>query len=662
MTSRNPFRVRTSEYLEDNREFLSLFGLNALEIFDLDDMWVRIQTIRSARGSGKTSVMRIFSPSSLNMIQEHRDTEQFKLLYARLKKFDAFSDKGVKVLGVTLSLFGDYQILSQLDFKKRKQSALFFLLLTSRIIIATLRSVCELKEIEFPKDLNKIHIKHPGEPNIPNTIPIPCNGKKLFEWASSAEQNVSNLIESNSGDDKYFGYETLSSLHIIRSENLFYDGKPVAERTLLMLDNVDKLTLKQKNMLLDVLVTIRVPIGIWLAERLEALSQKDILSSEGTSEREYAKPIMLEKFWRRRPQKFERLLTEISDKRAEQNRSYNILSFSEHLSDNLGSSYDEKFQNIIHAMSKKLDTKHGARPKYSNWFAMCKKPAETYSEAAKDWKLLEIAIERNDRKTQKTLFEDAILVDNFRDRLGSKENHVAEYYIRTKYGVPYYFGFQKLASLASSNIQQFLYLSSDLFDEMIIAKRGFDNIHISPARQEEILRKAVDRRWTDIIQSVPDSLKVVAFLDTMAKFCYYETNRPNSPYSSVTGLAISSKDLERLRSIDVLKANPKYKPLARVLSICFAHNLLEPLPDSKQGSSGATHLLIYLNRLLCFKYKLPLPYGGWREQSLDTLSAFVEGTNPLKRKSRVGSNKRTNPLKRKSRVGSSERTTTLENA
>ena len=131
-----------------------------------------------------------------------------------------------------------------------------------------------------------------------------------------------------------------------------------------------------------------------------------------------------------------------------------------------------------------------------------KKPAETYSEAAKDWKLLEIAIERNDRKTQKTLFEDAILVDNFRDRLGSKENHVAEYYIRTKYGVPYYFGFQKLASLASSNIQQFLYLSSDLFDEMIIAKRGFDNIHISPARQEEILRKAVDRRWTDIIQSV----------------------------------------------------------------------------------------------------------------------------------------------------------------
>ena len=106
--------------------FFRCFGLNALEIFDLDDMWVRIQTIRSARGSGKTSVMRIFSPSSLNMIQEHRDTEQFKLLYARLKKFDAFSDKGVKVLGVTLSLFGDYQILSQLDFKKAQAECIVF--------------------------------------------------------------------------------------------------------------------------------------------------------------------------------------------------------------------------------------------------------------------------------------------------------------------------------------------------------------------------------------------------------------------------------------------------------------------------------------------------------------------------------------------------------
>ena len=640
MVSRNPFRVRTTEYFEDDSDFLSLFGLGALEIFDAEDMWIRIQIIRSARGGGKTSILRIFSPKSLNKIYESRKNDDELIpLYNKLKKLDVFSDDGIKVLGVTLSLFGNYSILNQLDFELSKQKRLFFSLLTSRIIIATLRSICELKKLEFPIDLNQIDIKHPGEPNIPSTIPIPCTGKELYKWASSIEKKISNIIEEDSEDDKNLsGFETLSALHVIRSKNIFFNNEPVAERTLLMLDDVDKLTSEQRKTLSDALVSLRIPIGIWLAERLEALRQEELLSPIGTWGREYGKPKNLENFWRENSNKFELLLTEISDKRASWHRKYNISSFSRSLSNNLDTYWDKYLEKGFDIESAKLIKKYGKERKYRNWFDKCENPEGVFSKSIEDWRLLEILIERDVRKKQQLLFDEILSEDDFNEKFSTKEKDVAEYYVRTKYKIPYYFGFQKLVKLASSNVQQFLDLSSDLYDEMISA-RSFDEIHpISPKRQEFILKKAMLRRWDEVVQSIQNSKNIINFFDNMAKFCFIETNLPNSPYASVTGIAISTNDLKRLQDLDVLKNNPRYKRLTDVLSICFAHNLLEPLPSSKQGTKGTVHLVMYLNRLLCFRYQLPLPYGGWRELSLEVLSSFIEGTYKSKRKEQIDLN------------------------
>ena len=635
MASRNPFRVRTSEYLEENSEFLSLFGLSALEVFDPDDMWTRIQIIRSARGGGKTSILRIFSPKSLNEIYESRTTDDNIIpLYKKLKNLDVFSDEnGIKILGVTLSLFGNYPILNQLDFDESKQNRLFFSLLISKIIIATLRNACELKKLEFPMDLDKIQIKHPGEPNIPTSIPIPCTGKELYNWSSLIEQKISDIIEEDSDDDKNLsGYETLSALHIIRSNNIFYNDKPIAEKTLLMLDDVDKLTSKQRKNLSDVLVNLRIPIGIWLAERLEALRPEELLSPIGTMGREYGEPKNLEKFWTSNPKKFKQLLVEISDKRASWHHRYNISSFERSLSNKLDESWDPFFKSSIEFESDKLIKKFGSETKYRNWFDKCENPEQNLSQTAEGWRLLEILMERDFRKKQQILFDELLTEDDFNDKSSTKEKDVSEYYIRTKYKIPYYFGFGKLVKLASSNVQQFLDLSSDLFDEMINA-RSFDAVpHISAKRQEQILKKAMFRRWNEIIQSIPNSDLIVNFLDNMAKFCFTETNMPNSPYASVTGIAISDSDVKRLQDPNLLHNKPRYQSLADVISTCLAHNLLEAIPNSKQGSKGTVHLVLYLNRLLCFRYQLPLPSGGWREQSLDTLSTFLEGTYKSKRK------------------------------
>jgi len=57
------------------------------------------------------------------------------------------------------------------------------------------------------------------------------------------------------------------------------DKKPVAERVLLLLDDVHHLTHRQRSRVLKVVAELRAGVGIWLAERFEALSSDEMLSS-----------------------------------------------------------------------------------------------------------------------------------------------------------------------------------------------------------------------------------------------------------------------------------------------------------------------------------------------------------------------------------------------
>lgn len=634
MVSRNPFRVRASEYFEEEQDFLTLFGLDALDIFNSEEMWTKIQIIRSARGGGKTSILRIFNPKSLSEVYDSRYNDSIKPLYKKLKELDVFSEEtGTKVLGIYLSLNGNYPVLDQLGFDSQKQIKLFYALLSCRIILATLRSVIELKKLDFPEDLNKIEIKKPPEPNVPNSIPLPCSGKDLYDWASKVEQKISNIMEEDANDETGLGgFESLTSLHIIKAKNIIFNKKPIAERTLLMLDDVDKLNSEQRRHFSNTLVTLRIPVGIWLAERLEALRPEELLSPSGTWGREYDSPIVLERFWRNNYKKFVRLLSDIADKRASWHRKYNIVSFDRELNDFLENNWDNSFKLAIKKESQKLIEKFGHMKKYRFWFDDCENPEGDLIKTAEDWRKLEINVERDLAEKQKKLFESETLSnDDF--KLSSKENEVAEYYIRTKYKIPYYYGFSNLVKLSSSNIQQFLDLASDLFDEMISAKSFEISPRISASRQESILSKSAERRWKEINHSIPNSKFVIPFLNSVAEFCFLETNLPAASYGGVTGIAISANNVNILRDKEVLNSNPRYKVLSDVLTTCFAHNLLEAFPESRQGEKGATHLVMYLNRLLCFWYNLPLNYGGWREQSLETLCSFYE--NKFKSKHKI---------------------------
>lgn len=628
MAYRNPFRLQATDFLEDDGEFLRLFGADALEIFDPQEMWGRMQIIRSPRGGGKTSVLWIFAPSHLNAIQRNT-TADLAPLREKLKKMGALSETGeATVLGVPVSLSSNYEVIEHVGLDEAAQDRLFFALLASKIMIAALRGACELKEIEFPKDLDKIRVERPNDPNIRACIPIPCDGETLRKWAADLEGRVYEVLEGQQVPHKDFGgHETLSPIRTIRASNMFYRGEPVAERTLLLLDNADNFTSSQRTKMAAALAGLRMS-GIVVAERLESLRREELLSPAGDTGREYGTPLSIGRFWKNkhRRHKFQHLLRSISDKRATADPRHNK-GFGDMLQDELGSEWDEKFDRIAELELRRVRDRFENREKYRSWLDLCQGLDGTPSEKAEHWKSLEILVERDQKNAQQRLFEDKPAPDHKIEEKIRDLAPVSRFYVRTKYEIPHHFGFDALARLASYNVRQFLDLSSDLFDEMRNSATLGTAKPISPKRQQEIIRAASERMWANISKTVQNK-KVVTFMDGVAEFCRKETDLPNAPYRAVTGIAISHPDLEKLRDPEFLDSDARYSQLADVLSTCFARNILEQDPEARQGKSGTLHLVMYINRIYCVKYGLPTGYGGWRERTIDNLCGFLKYTKP----------------------------------
>ena len=374
MAYKNFFRLKAADFIEDDGDFLRLFGADALDIFDPEDMWGSMQVLRSPRGGGKTSVMRIFSPGSLNEIRGNT-ADDLKPLRQKLQELGALSDDdGIRVLGVLVSLSGSYDVIEHLGLDESARDRLFFALLTCKIMIAALRSVCDLKRAGFPDGLERTRVERPSNPNIRACIPVPCDGLTLYRWAEALEGRIYDMLEGQQGSHKDLGgHETLAPIHIIKACNLYYDGEPVAERTLLMLDNADDFTSSQRAKLGKTLACLRMP-GMVVAERLESLRPEELLSPNGTQGREYKAPLSIGRFWRHKTHRsnFKRLLGSISDRRVDADPRYNK-GFQGMLESQLGREWDTQFDLAAKRGLQRIRERFGSTDKYGGWIDVCER-------------------------------------------------------------------------------------------------------------------------------------------------------------------------------------------------------------------------------------------------------------------------------------------------
>ena len=229
----------------------------------------------------------------------------------------------------------------------------------------------------------------------------------LYDWASALERNVCSAIDSFGppASESLVGHETLYSLFLLRPECILYKGSPIGKRSLLLIDDVHKLTKTQRIKLLNSLVELRPPAGVWLAKRLEATEPQDLFGSGATEGREY-EPILLETFLERRPKRFEKILASIADRRTKLVTDFEVGPFGSLFQSTLDNlDWDQRFRQFGETVATRVKSRASLDRTYNDWVKLCETAEGTPRERAIKWRSLEILIERDSRRVQQRLVD-----------------------------------------------------------------------------------------------------------------------------------------------------------------------------------------------------------------------------------------------------------------
>lgn len=623
---RNPFRMRASEHIASDTTFLRLFGPGVLEQIPAEEPFSRVFIIRSAPGGGKTSLLRAFTPSSILSLIANRTHDEYKDLYAKMKDLGAVNDKGPQLLGIMLSCRKNYATLDDLPWEPRHRERLFFSLLNCRVLLSTMRAALQLRSLKYPDDLTKLTLK--GDIDICRGLGLPNSGRgdEVFEWAINIEAEISKVLDSlDPQPPDAIGHSDLSSLQLLRPTQVLIDDSPVASRLLVMLDDVHRLSPSQRLCLGKALDEVRDGAATWLAERLDALRADELLEIGAKRDRDYSEnATTLETYWRVHPKRFQRTLSAIADKRVREAQQIEIDSFITCVPDTLETpDMTKSLEEMFATTRERINSNWRHEERFQHWLASAEATEGTAYERGAAWQVLDILIARENRKRQLSFDLLPLSPEEKERRDDSSVKAAAELFLAERFRLPYYFGFPKLASLASSNIELFLAIAGELFEEASSAAILGRPYQLSVERQHAIVKRAARQWWDrDVLRGLPLQAEVRRLVEAIGRFGQRETYQANAPYApGVTGIAITMAEREQLRNENYLKSRPDLSKLSRVLGICLAQNLLEAILDHSQGN--ARRMVLYLNRFLCCYFDLPLQYGGWRAKKPQELALWT---------------------------------------
>jgi hypothetical protein len=621
----NPFRSRSTEQQRDVRSFLRNFGAGVLEMLP-KTLWDRPLVIRSAPGGGKTSLMRLFTTDSLTQIADRRD--DFQVLASLLDDLGAFHNGRPAVFGVMLSLDRDYRSILDLGAPSEVANRLFFRLLDGRIMMAVVRAAAALFRGNLT-GLARVQLHRRREVDGSDEAAHRLGGDSgagICEASLSAERQILEMLDSLLPVDwgqGVPGHADLYSLRLLSDVEIFVDDVPVDMRPLILLDDGHELPRTQRDALLKKLVSRELAVSRWYSERLEALSHEEILQSEGRDYELLDLERRAAEGTGRGRSRFEKLVTDIGNLRAV--RSLERYEGGDHSftdlletddDDLLGSSKPEVLEKLAMDTHRLADSEH----RYQSWIETVEQ--QRGYVAARRWRELAILIERDRARPNMDLFDLPSSPQEMERLSGADVREAAALFLAREHRIPYYFGPQKLARLASHNIAQYLSISGNLFEEMLSAIMLNRTPRLSAVRQHNIIRRASERLWSEIPRRLPNGHDVQKLLAAIVRMAVQETQRPTAPYApGVTGTALSMADRAQLLRPAVREKIRGADALFRALASAIANNIL--FPELNYSVKGGRFMVLYLNRLLCPRFGLPLNYGGFREKQLTEMASWM---------------------------------------
>lgn len=614
----NPFRFRSSENIESHLTFLRLFGLGILDFLPDDCLSNKVTVFRSGPGGGKTSLFRVFRPDSLREVSRNRSG--YEDLSKRLSALDVIDNTGPNLLGVYLRLY-NYAALHDSESDQSTNHDRLFALVGVRLIMKALTGILDLKGLDL-NQLGRITIQKPQDHCIVD-LPFPCDGRKLYNWAADMERGICGAVNSFDSSDNTTNItcQGMDYLHVLHHRNLFLDGRPVVSRVLVMLDDVHELTKSQRREFLKQIETARLPLSVWLAERLEALDLEDLVGGDGRE----TNPVPLEERWAGRNKSFEHFVKSISDKRTALARTDFDVYLDRHLEDSLDTEErGEKFLEIAKTIEERVRRTTCGTKVYEKWIDEQSKMKFSNYKKAVGWKVLEIRIARDMSGGQTKILDVPLDPESADSRVDL--NAVAIFFLHDEFKIPYFFGFQNVSKMATFNVELFLKIAAELFDE-IVSQRLKNKKHeiLSAERQETIIMNIAKKHFEQILKIRKNGKYATKLLLSFRQFARKQTIRPSAPYiPGVTGIGIR-KDLYEQLLDSGHGEDREYDRLMAILRSCISHNYLKARYDAQQGKPGNNGIVtLYLNRLFCAMFDLPLGKGGWRPKTPDELCEWMQ--------------------------------------
>ncbi len=601
---------------------MKLFGAGALDLLSqVEDPWAGLVFLRSAPGGGKTTFLRLLTPRPLELTDQLAEAnQQVRATREALRAAGAMGSSGPELLGVMVVFTNEYREMAEFD----RANSLFRELVNSRVVIATLRAVLQRAGRAFPDDLHRITFE--WQPESGATIPAKADGVRLFDWASEVEHGFYERMDELGDPEPYKGgHARLDGLKWFAQSRIVDPSGPVNAKRVLLLDELQNLSAGQRNGLIEFVTGAREQCGIWIAERLEALTHRDLLSEGALEERDYQGVIQLERQWSgSRTRNFGKFVESIAYLRAAKAEGFKDRDlFSLIAEKDTLPEWTQRFDDAGTAIESRIVQANSHGNRYDTWLADARAHPGDPVDRALNWRTTELLVARDRQRSQGSFDFEALSAEEFGKR-GKGLDRAAEHFLRTDMGAPVYFGRETLAQVSSFNVDQYLEVTGELFEEISakVRYRRDKPMPLSAERQDALIRQVAATRWDGLVRRIPRGYEARRLLEGIGAFCRRETFRPTAPYApGVTGIALTMDDRRQL--IDSPDDEIRHLVgLRGVLTSLVAHNLLMPRLDHQ--NNGRNYVVFYLNRLLCVQFELPLGFGGWRAKSLRELGQWLE--------------------------------------
>lgn len=637
---RNPFFYRAADVrmgsMAEDRYFVNLFGASALNLLKEQPggIWELPLLLLSAPGGGKSSLMRIFSACALRYVaQTALLGGKYQFLANQMEELGALRNGEPYALGIWLRMSDEYQSLDHEEGAKKH--GLFCSMLNSRLVLSSINAICELNDLNINEDLERILLSLKIEAgNITKKSWAKWgaqNCKDCYDRMAELEAKLCELIddpfwEGNPADLSHAG---LWSLDLLANLEVFIDKRPFSFRPLIMLDDIQELSDEQISYLFSLFISRHVPVAFWLSLRKQALTLEDLLTERLGRGVEIGRDCQIIDFEKNRND-FRRRVLDVATLRVQSvtsqigGLSQDFIRFiSDDREEIFLKNLDDKVANelkgrIFDSAGNELERFRGLIQEIEN------QGVETH-DVCRRLRMLEVLIKREVLKPQKSFPFFELPSETLKKHENRKAIvEAAELFLAKEYKLPYYFGASRLITLSSFNIQQFLKLAGALFEEIMMAIRldRDSESFLSPERQHSIIGRVAKSFLREMPVMVRHGNQVFRFINAIGDMCKHETYRPTAPYApGVTGAALTMYDLQILER----KANEgeeKSVRLYQTIESAIAYNILESEPNYK--CKGKDFLVLYLNRLLCISFQLPLQRGGFREQTLATLHDWTK--------------------------------------